>query len=65
VTLNTGSAYTYNIVTLTKGGVTNAAGQIQFQIQDLETQVLSVTATDATAAPPVTLYKPLSVSIYR
>ena len=29
------------------------------------TQVLSVTATDNTAVPIVTLYKPLAVSIYR
>jgi adhesin/invasin len=64
VTLTTGSPYTY-VTTLTKGLVTNAAGQIQFQVQDTMTQVLSVTATDNTAVPIVTLYKPLSVSIYR
>ena len=62
VTLTTGSKTT-KVLTLTKGGVTTATGQIQFTITDTVTQVLSVYATDTTSS--VRLYGPLSVSIYR
>jgi hypothetical protein len=62
VSLTTGSAYTH-VTILTKPAVTNAAGQIQFQMTDGLTQVLSVTAKDVT--DNVVLDKPLSVSIYK
>jgi hypothetical protein len=59
VTLNTGSTTT-TVTMLTKGGVTNAAGQIQLSVTDSVSQVLSITVTDTTFG--VTLYKPVALT---
>jgi hypothetical protein len=62
VTLNTGS-HTAFVTTLTAGAKTTAAGVIQFRVTDTVTQVLAITVTDTTAG--VTLYAPVTISIYR
>ncbi len=64
VSLSTGSSTTKTSV-LTAGGKTNSAGQIQFSLTDTAAQAVSVAATDTTANPNVTLYKPVTVTFVK
>jgi hypothetical protein len=59
---------TVTVTGITKNNVTTAAGQIQFDVRDTATQTLTITASDTGTtghATPVTLYKPLVISIFR
>jgi hypothetical protein len=58
VTLSTGSKTTV-VTDISKGGVTNSAGVIQFDVIDFVPQVISISVTDTTTG--VTLYEPLLV----
>ena len=62
VGLATGST-TAKATVLTKGGVTTAAGQIQFSVTDTAPETLSIMVTDTTAG--VTLYLPVTVSFVK
>jgi adhesin/invasin len=57
-TLSTGSKTTV-VTDISKGGVTNSAGVIQFDVIDFAPQVISISVTDTTTG--VTLYEPLLV----
>jgi hypothetical protein len=62
VKLNTGSTTT-KVTVLTKGGVTTAAGQIQFGVTDTAAQALSISVQDTTTG--VTLYRPVTVTFIK